>query len=84
MERANCAGMSSSLFFPPQGDKTLEQEARLICQGCEVFAQCEQYAKTSNNGRREQFGIWAGKNYEKKHRRPTLIWKVVDRKLGAA
>ena len=53
-ERALCAQTDPEAFFPDKGDST--QEAKRICLGCEVRAECLEYALASD----ERFGIWGG------------------------
>ena len=42
------------LFFPEKGGST--REAKRICAGCDVKAQCLEYALAND----ERFGIWGG------------------------
>lgn len=42
------------LFFPEKGGST--KEAKRICAGCPVAAQCLEYALSHD----ERFGIWGG------------------------
>ena len=53
-ERALCAQTDPEAFFPDKGGST--REAKRICQGCEVRAECLEYAL----GHDERFGIWGG------------------------
>lgn len=55
---AVCAQTDPSLFFPEPGRGAQQNSAsaRLICRGCPVAAQCDQWATASG----ERFGIWAG------------------------
>jgi WhiB family transcriptional regulator, redox-sensing transcriptional regulator len=53
-ERALCAQTDPEAFFPEKGGST--REAKRICQGCEVRAECLEYAL----GHDERFGIWGG------------------------
>lgn len=53
-DRANCAGVDPELFFPSRGAST--REAKAVCQGCEVRAECLDHA--IENG--EKVGIWGG------------------------
>lgn len=67
-DEANCLDVNPGLFFPdtrsPQTNIRLEREAKKVCAGCAVQSQCFSYALTSANGRREQFGIFGGVNFE--------------------
>ncbi len=50
-----CVGSDPRVFFPGKGQDAAGP-ARRICAGCEVQAECLEYALT----RPEKFGIWAG------------------------
>ncbi|GAA1943468.1 hypothetical protein GCM10009717_07420 [Agromyces allii] len=51
---ALCAQTDPEAFFPEKGGST--RDAKKICTGCEVRAQCLEYAL----GNDERFGIWGG------------------------
>lgn len=51
---ALCAQTDPEAFFPEKGGST--REAKRICQGCEVKADCLEYALHND----ERFGIWGG------------------------
>ena len=53
-ERALCAQTDPEAFFPEKGGST--REAKRICSGCEVRAECLEYALQND----ERFGIWGG------------------------
>ncbi|HET9254222.1 MAG TPA: WhiB family transcriptional regulator [Pseudonocardiaceae bacterium] len=53
-ERALCAQTDPEAFFPEKGGST--REAKQICAGCEVRAECLEYALAFD----ERFGIWGG------------------------
>lgn len=53
-ERALCAQTDPEAFFPEKGGST--REAKRICSGCEVRAECLEYALEHD----ERFGIWGG------------------------
>lgn len=53
-ERALCAQTDPEAFFPEKGGST--REAKKVCQGCEVRAECLDYALAND----ERFGIWGG------------------------
>ena len=53
-ERALCAQTDPEAFFPEKGGST--REAKKICTGCEVKAECLEYALAND----ERFGIWGG------------------------
>jgi WhiB family redox-sensing transcriptional regulator len=51
---ANCQGVDPDLFFPARGDSTAE--AKAVCAGCTVRADCLEYALETV----QRFGIWGG------------------------
>ncbi|WP_425325826.1 WhiB family transcriptional regulator [Ornithinicoccus hortensis] len=53
-ERALCAQTDPEAFFPEKGGST--REAKKVCVGCEVRAECLEYALAHD----ERFGIWGG------------------------
>ncbi|GAA1406327.1 hypothetical protein GCM10010488_08870 [Oerskovia jenensis] len=53
-ERALCAQTDPEAFFPEKGGST--REAKKVCTGCEVRAECLEYALEHD----ERFGIWGG------------------------
>jgi len=53
-ERALCAQTDPEAFFPEKGGST--REAKKVCIGCEVKAECLEYALAHD----ERFGIWGG------------------------
>ena len=53
-ERSLCAQTDPEAFFPEKGGST--REAKKVCVGCEVRAECLEYAL----GNDERFGIWGG------------------------
>jgi WhiB family transcriptional regulator, redox-sensing transcriptional regulator len=54
--RANCRGVDPDLFFPERGASA--EEAKAVCQGCAVRAECLEYALAAG----ENLGIWGGTN----------------------
>jgi WhiB family redox-sensing transcriptional regulator len=61
-ERALCAETDPEAFFPEKGGST--REAKKICTGCEVRAECLEYALTND----ERFGIWGGLSERERRR----------------
>ncbi|MGH3782999.1 MAG: WhiB family transcriptional regulator [Pseudonocardiaceae bacterium] len=61
-ERALCAQTDPEAFFPENGGST--REAKLICAGCEVRAECLEYALAFD----ERFGIWGGLSERERRR----------------
>ena len=53
-DRALCAQTDPELFFPEKGESVAA--AKRVCAGCEVRAECLQYALDH----RERFGVWGG------------------------
>ena len=60
--RALCAETDPEAFFPEKGGST--REAKRICTGCEVRAQCLEYALAHD----ERFGIWGGLSERERRR----------------
>lgn len=56
IELAACRGLDAALFFPTRGEWT-RGEAREVCGGCPVRAECLEHALEAG----EKFGIWGGK-----------------------
>lgn len=59
--RGACRGMDSALFFHPEGERgparaNREADAKQVCQGCPVLAQCRAHALTVH----EPYGVWGG------------------------
>jgi WhiB family redox-sensing transcriptional regulator len=61
-DKANCLGVDPDLFFPERGAST--REAKEVCRGCVVRADCLEYALV--NG--EKFGIWGGMSERERRR----------------
>jgi WhiB family redox-sensing transcriptional regulator len=61
-DRALCAQTDPEAFFPEKGGST--REAKKVCRGCEVRAECLEYALT----RDERFGIWGGLSERERRR----------------
>jgi WhiB family redox-sensing transcriptional regulator len=55
-DRAACKGMDSKIFFGERGDTSAARKARAVCAGCEVRAECLQFAVDNN----EYIGFWGG------------------------
>ncbi len=66
-EDAACRGADPGLFFPEptvgRGDGG--HEARAVCQGCPVIADCRAYADSQT----VLYGIWAGEGEGARQRR---------------
>lgn len=52
--RAHCARTDPEAFFPEKGGST--RQAKRICSGCDVRAECLEYALAHD----ERFGVWGG------------------------
>lgn len=61
-ERALCAQTDPEAFFPEKGGST--REAKRICAGCDVRAECLEYALAQD----ERFGIWGGLSERERRR----------------
>ena len=62
---ALCAETDPEAFFPEKGGST--REAKRVCTGCDVRAECLEYALAND----ERFGIWGGLS-ERERRRVRL------------
>lgn len=51
---ALCAETDPEIFFPAKGESV--KEAKAVCRGCLVRAECLEYALET----RQRFGVWAG------------------------
>ena len=60
---AACIGMSSSIFFPTQGDARWRQ-AKAVCRGCVVREECGEYALVNNI----KHGIYGGMSERERRR----------------
>jgi WhiB family transcriptional regulator, redox-sensing transcriptional regulator len=61
-DRALCAQTDPEAFFPEKGGST--REAKKVCRGCEVRAECLEYALEND----ERFGIWGGLSERERRR----------------
>ena len=61
-ERALCAQTDPEAFFPEKGGST--REAKKVCLGCDVRAECLEYALAND----ERFGIWGGLSERERRR----------------
>ncbi|OMQ14765.1 transcription factor WhiB [Modestobacter sp. VKM Ac-2676] len=61
-ENALCAETDPEAFFPEKGGST--REAKKICTGCDVRAECLEYALSND----ERFGIWGGLSERERRR----------------
>ena len=69
-----CAQTDPDAFFPEKGGST--REAKRICTGCEVRAECLEYA-LANDAR---FGVWGGASERDRRRmkQPAVRQPVLD------
>ena len=59
---ALCAETDPEAFFPEKGGST--REAKRVCTGCAVRAECLEFALASD----ERFGIWGGLSERERRR----------------
>ncbi|HEX2075869.1 MAG TPA: WhiB family transcriptional regulator [Geodermatophilus sp.] len=59
---ALCAETDPEAFFPEKGGST--REAKRVCAGCAVRAECLEYALAND----ERFGIWGGLSERERRR----------------
>lgn len=62
MDLARCAEVDFSIFFPEKGESTAP--AKFVCRGCEVRAECLEYALE----RQIWFGVWGGMSVRQRER----------------
>ena len=67
--QANCAGVDVELFFPERGSAGV-REAKAVCAGCAVRAECLDYALRLGI----RFGVFGGKSERER--------RVLRRTLG--
>jgi WhiB family redox-sensing transcriptional regulator len=60
--RGRCAETDPEAFFPEKGGSTLN--AKRVCRGCEVRAECLDYALATD----QRFGIWGGMSERERRR----------------
>lgn len=60
--QANCLGVDPDLFYPGRGEPT--RDARQVCAGCTVRADCLAYALRNH----EKHGIWGGLSERERER----------------
>ena len=65
-DRAKCKGQLQ-LFFAktaerPQARARREAKAKRLCDACDVFAECRDFARQNR-----EYGYWAGENEEDRH-----------------
>ena len=53
---AACRGLDPDLFFAERGDTLTVRNARAVCAGCPVAAECLEYAIAND----ETVGMWGG------------------------
>jgi WhiB family redox-sensing transcriptional regulator len=61
-DSALCAQTDPEAFFPERGGST--REAKRICSGCEVRAECLEYALAHD----DRFGVWGGLSERERRR----------------
>lgn len=71
-DRALCAQTDPEAFFPGKGGST--RKAKRLCVGCEVRAECLEYALS----RDERFGIWGGLSERERRRLRPVVDQVGD------
>jgi WhiB family redox-sensing transcriptional regulator len=62
--KALCAETDPEAFFPEKGGST--REAKKVCRGCEVRAECLEFALENDDAGR--FGIWGGTSERERRR----------------
>lgn len=82
-DRAACRGMNSAVFFPPQGERghrrcQREEQARRICERCEVIEACTTMALHNQ----EPYGVWGGMTAGERQGLFTLDRRNADQGAG--
>jgi WhiB family redox-sensing transcriptional regulator len=72
MERAACKGMTD--LFYPDGPGPAPNEARLICEGCQVIRHCLGAAVAG----RELFGVWGGMAPRQRRRVRQVVLESIE------
>ncbi len=62
-QQAACIGFVD-VFFPDRATRDTRQRALLICEGCPVVTECDEYATDSG----ESSAVWGGMNRTKRFR----------------
>ncbi|GAA3601072.1 hypothetical protein GCM10022237_39610 [Nocardioides ginsengisoli] len=75
-ESGLCAQTDPEAFFPEKGGST--RDAKKVCEGCPVIAECLAYALDHN----ERFGIWGG--LSERERRKLQPQKKTPTRVAAA
>ena len=72
-----CAEVDPDLFYPESGAPN--RDAKRVCGGCEVRAECLAYALAH----RERFGVWGGTTERERRRmRRAPVTPAPDRRTG--
>lgn len=61
---ANCRGLDAALFHPERAHQKDASDAKKVCAGCTVRAQCLQFALETN----QEHGIWGGMSERERRR----------------
>ncbi|HRN90538.1 MAG TPA: WhiB family transcriptional regulator [Candidatus Saccharibacteria bacterium] len=69
---ALCAQTDPETFFPEKGSSV--RDAKKICAGCEVRAQCLEYALAND----ERFGVWGGLSERERRNFRTKIGAIAS------
>ena len=75
-DQALCAQTDPEAFFPEKGGST--REAKRVCRGCEVRAECLEYALEND----ERFGIWGGLSERERRRGLGVRWSRGSARVG--
>lgn len=69
-----CKNHETSFFYPEPGDPLQAKNAKIICRGCPVKAECLTFALEN----KESFGIWGG--YSPRQR--TKIRRIIGKNIS--
>lgn len=69
---AACRDQDPDWFFPRFENQ--EVAGLAVCQACAVWKECNEYAKTSNGGKPEVWGVWGRRLRERGRGRQGLMF----------
>ena len=64
--QAACTTADPEVFFPSRRNASAGEEAKAICDGCPVRAECLEYALATH----QEWGVWGGTN---EHERRAIL-----------
>lgn len=77
MDGANCTQVTPDTFFP-EGKGAMCRDAKLICRGCDVKAECLAFALTTH----QYYGVWGGLSERERRRLRPIVRREVPERIG--